>query len=169
MSNLPLSLFLSALFVTFSPLGFGASQLPSTPADRAGRAEGVVRAEVIFQHSTLMGKSVFTRYVLRTLEPLRGEFPAYFSCHAPGGEWGEITVEDSRHLRLTSGTEVVLFLSLKDGMAVPIDGPKGGVPAEELELNHLREACADLPAGADFTGLAEAPSMVSYAVTSNGL
>lgn len=146
-----------------------ASLLPSTPADRAGRAEGVVLAELAHRHGVKPDGTVMTRHVFRTVEVLKGTFPAYFELHTSGGEWKDVIHADSRFPTLTPDTQYLLFVEKRGGRMIPIDGPLGAVDPETVELPALRAAVADMEPGGDFTEFEEEPMSVQFAVTSSGL
>lgn len=147
---------------------FGASLLPTTPWEHLAQADGCAVVEVVFQHSTTLHNRVHTRYVCRTLESVYGTFPAYFSVHAPGGQWGEETHLDSRSPGRLSGQTLLLLVNHHQQELQVLDGFAGIYPAEPPLIEVLSHAAAALPPGGNFQAFAEAPVLLSASVSDSG-
>lgn len=141
----------------------------TTPVDQATVADATALAELIVSQPLINDGRVETRFIFRTIEPLRGELPAYFDVFSPGGVYGDIAQADSRLPSLLPGETYLLFLIVQNDTLRFMDGPTGATDPETIDIDAIREACALLDAGADLSAYEREPFAVQFTVTSSGL
>ncbi|MFH1499472.1 MAG: matrixin family metalloprotease [Verrucomicrobiota bacterium] len=146
-----------------------SSSLPMTAAERLAAADASGLAKLVTSHAYLEQGVIWTRFTFRTVESLRGDFPAYFAVSSPGGVYQGEGNADSRLPRLQAGQTYLLNLDINGGKLRFADGPAGVHAPTAVDLPELRAGAAKLGTGADLTVFATEPVSVNYAVTASGL
>ncbi|WOO41686.1 M57 family metalloprotease [Rubellicoccus peritrichatus] len=141
----------------------------TTPVDQATVADATALAELIVSQPLLNDGRVETRFIFRTIEPLRGEFPAYFEVYASGGVYGDMAQADSRLPSLLPGETYLLFLIVQNATLRFMDGPTGAADPETVDIDMIRETCSTLTAEVDLAAYEREPFAVQFTVTSSGL
>ena len=146
------------------------SVVPIEPAEQVASADATVVAELVVSQVRFRDNSIQTRFVFRTVEALRGDFPAYFEVYAPGGIYQGEARADSRLPTLNPEATYLIFLEINQGQLGFQNGPAGIRSIEVVNLANLRAACAELvDTEVDLAPYATDPISVSYSVTDSGL
>lgn len=140
-----------------------------TAEERLAAADATGLAKLITSHTYLEQGVIWTRFTFRTVEGLRGEFPAYFKVSSPGGVYQGRGNADSRLPRLQPDKTYLLNLDIEQGKLRFADGPGGVQMPADLDLSALRTKAGTLDGGADLSAFATAAVSVNYVVTSSGL
>lgn len=160
--------FLAVLFFSHPSLQ-ALSLAPTTTEEMATRADGVVHARLVDAFTEIVEGRIRTQFTFSTIESMRGEFPPFFVVVSPGGVYGNRAEADSRLPNLSADEQYLLFLVAHDGDLRFLDGSRGAMEAEAVDLSALRRHSSGLEASTDFSPYATAPRTVQYAVTDSGL
>ncbi len=163
------SLLLALCCALLPVAAHATSILPTSAAERLATADATGVAELIAHRAVMIDGRIQTRFEFRTIEALRGQFPAYFAVHAPGGVLGATTNADSRLPSLAPEQTYLLFLQIGDHRLGFADGPAGVTPPNATTLDELRALAPTLPAGANLSAFQTQPHSVGYVVTPTGL
>ena len=145
------------------------SVLPQTPAEQMATADATGTAELVISQGRLKDGSIQTRFLFRTVEAIRGDFPAYFEVFAPGGIYNGSAKADSRLPSLATENTYLLHLQINDEQLGFYNGPAGISPVESVDLDAFRTIGSGLGAGADLAPFEAAAMSVQFSVTGSGL
>ena len=145
------------------------SVLPQTPSKQTATADATGTAELVISQGRLKDGSIQTRFLFRTIEAIRGKFPAYFEVFSPGGIHNGIANADSRLPSLYPEKTYLLHLAINNQQLGFHNGPSGISPIESVDLGALHSIASTLEAGANLARFEAEPMSVQFSVTSSGL
>lgn len=145
------------------------SVLPQTPAEQTATSDATGTAQLVISQGRLKDGSIQTRFLFRTMEAIRGNFPAYFEVFSPGGIYNGIANADSRLPSLSPEKTYLLHLAINNQQLEFYNGPAGISPIEAVDLDVLHSIASTLESGANLSRFEAEPMSVQFSVTSSGL